>query len=89
MEAPIPPGMEKPPHLKEYDGIADPVDHIDGFEAMLHYHNVGGMIKCRLFPTTLRKVAMDWYKGLAPGSITSWRNLKNQFISSSRDTVRP
>ena len=82
MEAPIPPGMEKPPHLKEYDGVADPVDHIDKFEAMLHYHNVGGPIKCRLFPTTLRKEAMDWYKGLAPGSITSWRNLENQFISS-------
>ncbi|CAI8609410.1 unnamed protein product, partial [Vicia faba] len=44
MDAPIPPGMEKPPHLKEYDGVADPVDHIDGFEAMLHYHNVGGPI---------------------------------------------
>ena len=25
---------------------------------------------------------MDWYKGLASGSITSGRNLKNQFISS-------
>ena len=74
--------MEKPPHLKEYDGVADPVDHIDGFEAMLHYHNVRGPIKFRLFPTTLRKAAMDWYKGLTPGSITSWRNLKNQFISS-------
>ena len=41
MEAPIPPGMEKPPHLNEYDGVADPVNHIDGFEAMQHYHNVG------------------------------------------------
>ena len=25
---------------------------------------------------------MDWYKSLTPGSITSWGNLKNQFISS-------
>ena len=74
--------MEKLPHLKEYDNIADPVDHIDRFEAMLHYHNIRGPIKCRLFPTTLRKAAMEWYKGLALGSITSWRNLKNQFISS-------
>ena len=72
MEAPIPSGMEKPPHLKEYDGVADPVDHIDGFEAMLHYHNVEGPIKCWLFPMTLRKTAMDWYKGLALGSITLW-----------------
>ena len=69
--------MEKPPHLKECDSIADLVDHIDGFEAMLYYHNIGGPIKCRLFSTNLRKVMMDWYKSLAPGSITSWRNLKN------------
>ena len=88
MEAPIPPGMEKPPHLKEYDGISDPFDHIDGFDAMLHYHNVGGPIKCRLFPTTLRKAAMDWYKSLALGSITSWRNLKNQFIRSFMASCR-
>ena len=64
-------GMEKPPHLKEYDDIVDPIDHIDGFEAMLHYYNIEGPIKCRLFPTTFRKAAMDWYKSLAPGSITS------------------
>ena len=69
--------MEKPPHLKEYDGIADQVNHIDGFEAMLHYYNVGGLIKCRLFPMTLRKTAMDGYKSLTPGSFTSWKNLKN------------
>ena len=59
MEAPISKGMEKPPLLKKYDGIADPVDHIDGFEAILHYHNIGGPIKCRLFPMTLRKMTMD------------------------------
>ena len=71
MEAPIPRGMEKPPLLKEYDGISNHVDHVDGFEAMLHYHNVEGPIKCRLFPITLRKTTMDWYKNLSPGSITS------------------
>ena len=59
------------PHLKEYDGIADPVNHVDGFEVMLHYHNIGGPIKCRLFPTTLRKATMDCYKSLSLGSITS------------------
>ncbi|WP_342965240.1 hypothetical protein, partial [Paraburkholderia sp. JHI2823] len=78
----IPKGMERPPKLEEYDSISDPMDHIDRFKTMLDYHNIGGPIKCRLFPTTLRKIAMDWYKNLAPGSINSWRNLKNQFISS-------
>ena len=68
--------------MKEYDDIADPVGHIDVFEAMLYYHNVRGRIKWRLFPMTFRKIAMDWYKNLSLGMITSWRSLKNQFISS-------
>ncbi|CAI8594762.1 unnamed protein product [Vicia faba] len=55
---------------------------------MLHYHNVAGTIKCRLFPTNLRKDAIEWYKSLAPGSITCLRNLKNQFISSSTASRR-
>ena len=67
MEDLIPKGMEKPPLLKEYDDIADPVDHVDGFEVTLHYHNVGGPIKCSLFPRTLRKTTMDWYKNLSLG----------------------
>src|ERR1051325_85679 len=82
MNAPIPRGMEKPPPLATYDGVDDPIDHIDGFEAMLQYLNVGGPIKCRLFPTTLRKTVMDWYKSLPPGSIHSWRELKAQFTST-------
>ena len=79
METRIPRGMEKPPQLATYDGTSDPDDHIKNIEAMLQYHNVSGAIKCRLFPTTLRKGAMSWYKNLAPESITSWRNLKAQF----------
>ena len=74
--------MEKPSPLNNYDDFTDPEDHVDAFEEMLQFHNVGGAIKCRLFPTTLRKTAIDWYKGLTSESIISWRNLKNQFASS-------
>ena len=66
METPIPTGMKKPLPLATYDGTADLDDHIEDFEAMLNYHNVGGAIRCRLFPTTLRKSVMEWYKSLAP-----------------------
>jgi hypothetical protein len=64
MDTRIPRGLEKPPPLALYDGTSDPGDHIENIEAMLHYHNVSGAIKCRLFPITLRKGAMTWYKNL-------------------------
>ncbi|MCI56420.1 hypothetical protein A2U01_0077671, partial [Trifolium medium] len=54
----LPAGLEKPPAMNIYDGSTDPVDHIENIEAVLEYKNVRGSIKCKLFPTTLRKGAM-------------------------------
>ncbi|MCI56605.1 hypothetical protein A2U01_0077856, partial [Trifolium medium] len=58
MRAPIPAGFEKPPQLRTYDGQADPDKHIDNINAILDFRMVSGAIRCRLFPTTLRKGAM-------------------------------
>ncbi|MCI78842.1 hypothetical protein A2U01_0100113, partial [Trifolium medium] len=58
-----------------YDGSTDLVDHIENIEDVLEYRNVRGSIKCKLFPTTLRKGVMTWYKSLPPGSVDSWTEL--------------
>ncbi|XP_058745927.1 uncharacterized protein LOC131618783 [Vicia villosa] len=73
--------MEKPPVLDQYDGTTDPDDHIRSIEAVMHYHVVRGSIKCRIFPTTLRKGAMTWYRNLPSNSIHSWTELKELFLS--------
>src|SRR3954467_6898393 len=75
----LPRGMEKPPALDHYDGTTDPDDHIRSIEAVMDYHVVRGSIKCRIFPTTLRKGAMTWYRNLPPNSIHSWAELKKLF----------
>ncbi|XP_058775571.1 uncharacterized protein LOC131649834 [Vicia villosa] len=80
--------MEKPPTLDLYDGTTDPEEHIRSIEAVMDYHVVRGSIKCRIFPTTLRKGAMIWYMNLPPNSIHSWAELKklfsNHFTASRR-----
>ncbi|MCI87876.1 hypothetical protein A2U01_0109161, partial [Trifolium medium] len=58
MRAPIPSGFEKPPSLGTYYGQTDPDEHIDNINAILDFCRVSGTIRCRLFPTTLRKGAM-------------------------------
>ncbi|MCI76034.1 hypothetical protein A2U01_0097303, partial [Trifolium medium] len=55
MRAPIPTGFKRPPPLGAYDGQTDPDEHIDNINAILDFHRVSGAIRCRLFPTTLRK----------------------------------
>ncbi|XP_058776185.1 uncharacterized protein LOC131650496 [Vicia villosa] len=73
--------MEKPPTLDPYDETTDPDDHIKNIEAVMEYHVVHESIKCHIFPTTLRKGAMTWYRNLPPNSIQSWAELKELFLS--------
>ena len=54
-----------------YDGTTDPDEHIENIDVLLDYRGVRGAIKCLLFPTTLRKGAMTWYKSLPDESISS------------------
>ncbi|MCI19071.1 hypothetical protein A2U01_0040226, partial [Trifolium medium] len=79
MDVPSPVGMEKPSTMDTYDGSTDPDDHIENIEAILDYRGVQGSIKCKLFPITLRKGAMAWYKSFSPGSIDSWTELCRLF----------
>ncbi|MCI51153.1 hypothetical protein A2U01_0072397, partial [Trifolium medium] len=67
------------PQLGTYDGLTDPDEYIENINVLLNYRQVHGAIKCKLFPTTLRKRSMAWYKNLPPESITSWNNLREQF----------
>ncbi|MCH83027.1 hypothetical protein A2U01_0003841 [Trifolium medium] len=78
---PLPIGLEKPPPVDVYDGTSDPGDHIENIEAVLYYRGVRGAVKCTLFPTTLKKGAMNCYKSLPPGSIDSSRGHCHQFTA--------
>ncbi|MCI67330.1 hypothetical protein A2U01_0088588, partial [Trifolium medium] len=69
MRLSLPVRLEKPTPMDIYDGSTDPNDHIENIDVVLDYTGVRGSIKCKLFPTTLRKGAMTWYKSLPPGSI--------------------
>ncbi|XP_058732729.1 uncharacterized protein LOC131604300 [Vicia villosa] len=52
---------------------------MENIDALLDYRGVPEAIKFRLFPTTLRKGAMTWYKSLPDESITSWKVLGKLF----------
>jgi hypothetical protein len=89
MRAPIPAGLERLPNLPAwlerlpnlpaYDGLIDPDDHVNNFNAILNFRKTSGAIRCRLFPTTLRKGALTWYTSLAPQSVFSCQDLTDQF----------
>jgi len=67
--------------LHSYDGKSSPNQHIYYFR--LQTGNVVGddAIMARLFISTLKGVAFDWFRSLPPGFINSWIDLETLFLS--------
>ena len=45
------------PQIESYDGVKDPLDHLETFKTLMHLQGVPDEIMCRAFPTTLRGAA--------------------------------
>ncbi|KAL0458484.1 UNVERIFIED_CONTAM: hypothetical protein Slati_0475600 [Sesamum latifolium] len=67
------------PAIAEYDGAADPMEHLSRFEnaALLHRYTDG--IKCRVFVTTFA-VAQQWFNQLPIGAIGSFQEFRSLFL---------
>ncbi|KAL0462033.1 UNVERIFIED_CONTAM: hypothetical protein Slati_0090900 [Sesamum latifolium] len=68
------------PAITEYDGAADPMEHLSRFEnaALLHRYTDG--IKCRVFITTFAGAAQQWFNQLPVGAIGSFQEFRSLFL---------
>ena len=69
------------PQVENYDGNKDPLDHLESFKALMHLQGVPDEIMCRAFPTMLKGPARIWFSRLTPNSISTFKELSNQFAS--------
>ncbi|XP_019427165.1 PREDICTED: uncharacterized protein LOC109335486 [Lupinus angustifolius] len=79
MAYPLPSHFNRPTNMDQYDGTADPQDHLDAFEASMLFHGATDPIMCRAFPLTLKKAALQWFTRLAPNNINTWETLASAF----------
>ena len=49
------------PHIDSYDGVKDPLDHLETFKTLMHLQGVADEIMCRAFLTTLKAAARIWF----------------------------
>ena len=49
------------PHIDSYDGVKDPLDHLETFKTLVHLQGVTDEIMCRAFPTTLKGAVRIWF----------------------------
>ena len=71
----------KMPTLKQYDGEGNPVNHLTTFQTWMTIRRASPNIKCQAFPLTLTDTAYEWFQSLKPGSISSYEQLKEEFLA--------
>ncbi|XP_057981170.1 uncharacterized protein LOC131166600 [Malania oleifera] len=78
----------KMPTFERYEGLSDPIDHLDIFRVLMQLQGAPDAIMCRVFVATLKGSARNWYQTLRPGSIGSFLEMEqlftNHFLSSRR-----
>ena len=69
------------PQIESYDGVKDPLDHLETFKTLMHLLGVLDEIMCRAFLMTLKGPARVWFSRLTPSSINTFKELSAQFTS--------
>ena len=69
------------PQIESYNGVKDPLDHLETFKTLMHLQGVLDEIMCRAFPTTLKGPARIWFSRLMPNSINTFKELSALFTS--------
>ena len=69
------------PQMDSYDGVKDPLDHLETFKTLMHLQGVADAIMCRAFPMMLKGAARIWFNRLTPNSISTFKELSAQFTT--------
>ena len=70
-----------------YNGQTDPVEHESHFNQRMAMHSKNKALMCKVFPSSLRPVAMRWFNGLGANSIDSFKELTQALDPTSLHAV--
>ena len=75
------PAKFRMPQVETFDGVGDPVDHLNTYKNQMELHGYQDPVRCRAFAITLKGPALAWFNRLPPLSISSFRELSIAFVS--------
>ncbi|XP_022845324.1 uncharacterized protein LOC111368326 [Olea europaea var. sylvestris] len=73
------PNRFKYPRIKEYDGMTDPINHLNVYTDVMNLQVAPDQVMCKAFPQTLTNADRDWFSTLEPNSIASFLDLIDKF----------
>jgi hypothetical protein len=65
-----------------YDGHSDPKQFLMSYKATISSYGGNTTVMAKSFVMAVRNVAQTWYSSLRPGTITSWKKLKDMLVTS-------
>ena len=69
------------PQVEAFDGVRDPVDHLNTYKNQMELHGYQDSVRCRAFAITLKGPALAKFNRLPPSSISSFKELSIAFVS--------
>ena len=76
------PAKFRMPQVEVFDGVKDPIDHLNTYKNQMELHGYQDPVRCRAFATTLKWPALAWFNRIPPSSISSFRELSVAFVSN-------
>ena len=68
------------PQLESFDGLRDPLDHIESFKTLMLLQMTLDEVMCKAFLTTLKGAARVWFGKLPSGIIANFDQLSKGFV---------
>ena len=69
------------PQVEAFDGVRDPVNHLNTYKNQMELHGYQDPVRCRAFIITLKGPALALFNRLPPSSISSFKELSIAFVS--------
>ena len=75
------PAKFRMPQVEIFDGVKDPVDHLNTYKNQMELHGYQDPVRCKAFATTLKGPTLALFNRIPPSSISSFRELSIAFVS--------
>ena len=69
------------PHIEDFDGLKDPIDHLNTYNNQMELHGYQDPMRCRAFAITLKGSALAWFNRLPPATVFFFKELSIAFMS--------
>ena len=69
------------PQIEAFDGMKNPVDHLNTYKNQMELHGYQDPVGCRAFAITLKSSTLTWFNKLPPASVSSFKEISVAFVS--------